>query len=257
MEANRINSESTDGAPSPSMGTKRAGRSSANLRDLSRHTLFGTLLVILALTGCVGDPHQLVEGQAPPEQSAEPIASTSTLPTVDPDTTTPTEPDTTPTTEPDTTPTTEPDSTPTTEPDSTPDTHESNAGVPTSLPPDAQPPGAALAECPVPPSGEWAGTWQSDRIEINGTATAMVQIDRTGLSGSLDLQGPADVYLVDSGPITGTVNCLDMALSVADDTLVLNGSLTSDGRSFTGTYDATLNGGDITDFGTFRFELNP
>lgn len=111
--------------------------------------------------------------------------------------------------------------------------------------------------CPAPPSGEWSGTWNSDMIDISGTATATVQVDGSTLSGSLELRGPADVYLVDSGPISGSVDCLDMALSVADDTLSLQGSMTPDRRTFSGTYDARLNSDTIMDYGTFTLELRP
>lgn len=109
--------------------------------------------------------------------------------------------------------------------------------------------------CPIPPSGEWSGTWYSDMIDINGTTTATVQVDGSALSGSLELQGPDDVHLVDSGPISGSVDCLDMALSVADDTLTLKGSMTPDRRTFSGTYDARLDGGSIIDHGTFILAL--
>lgn len=105
--------------------------------------------------------------------------------------------------------------------------------------------------CPVELSGTWQGSWSSQRVIIGGNATAMVAVSGSSISGTLELTGPEGSNLIDSGAITGSVDCLSMELSVADDSLTLDGTLTPEGTAFTGSYNVSLNGGAIEDYGTF------
>lgn len=200
----------------------RVGSQRGSAKHTTGRVAGSALVMVLLLAGasCTEPPDQIVEGNAPtPEPLSESTPSTSFQISQE---------------------------------QHSPVAEETNTSAATT-----DPPFAAGNGCPVPPSGEWSGTWQSQRIDISGTATAVVDLDGAGLTGSLDLRGPADVYLIDSGPISGSVDCLEMALSVSDDTLELNGSITPDGRSFSGTYDVSLNGGTITDYGTFSLGLHP
>lgn len=111
-----------------------------------------------------------------------------------------------------------------------------------------------LTGCPEVRSGTWSGTWVSPVAGLDGSVRVEVELDDTTVTGSLDLRGPSHATLVDSGPLSGTRDCLTMSLSVADDTLELVGDISPDGSTFTGTYEATLNRGTITDSGTFRLD---
>ena len=113
-----------------------------------------------------------------------------------------------------------------------------------------------LAGCPEVRSGTWSGSWISPVAGLEGTVTVDVQLDETTVDGSLDLRGPSHATLVDSGPLSGTRECLTMSLSVADDTLELFGDISADGSTFSGTYEASLDGGTIEDSGSFVLRLD-
>lgn len=87
---------------------------------------------------------------------------------------------------------------------------------------------------------------------MSGLASATIAVDGTEVTGMLSLAVPeGTTLLLDSGSVTGVVDCGGVDLSVADDILTLDGIVDSDGTTFQGTYEANLNDGTNSDFGRF------
>jgi hypothetical protein len=86
-------------------------------------------------------------------------------------------------------------------------------------------------------------------VDLNGTVNVVIELDHSSVTGVLDLHGPAGATLVDSGEISGTRDCLIMMLAIADDALVLDGALSADGTTVTGTFAAELSDSRISDSG--------
>lgn len=110
--------------------------------------------------------------------------------------------------------------------------------------------------CPTPESGTWSGTWTSDKAgSLGGTVMARVDISGEEVAGTMGLSATSGSVLIDSGAIVGSLYCDEMTISVADDLLELEGTVSSDGRDYSGTYRASADGATSFDTGTFRISV--
>jgi hypothetical protein len=113
------------------------------------------------------------------------------------------------------------------------------------VPPPTYPP-----QCPGLQSGLWVGSWESIALApAGGAARATVIVSGTSIAGTATMSDS----VFPSGDLAGTIDCERVTLGLFAGAVTFNGTIGSDGRSVTGTYDAP----GIADNGTFELSLEP
>jgi hypothetical protein len=95
------------------------------------------------------------------------------------------------------------------------------------------------ADCPVPVSGHWKGSWISESDAGTSGIEADLVFDGGAVSGRVDFVDG----LPDFGAVTGTESCGSIFLDSVGTAAVLNGTLEANGTIASGTYSGSGDGG--------------